>query len=103
MSYIPQRSAQHCEGGQGETRRGNDEDVAAADVDKSAHALPCNQARISVSQRVHDMMKYGVRTRVALSNLANVSPTRIDNSSVAKANNCEVRGTRLMVSGDGRS
>jgi hypothetical protein len=35
------------------------------------------------------MRQNGVRTKVALSNPANVSPTRIDNSSVAKANNCE--------------
>ena len=37
------------------------------------------------------------RTRVALSNPANVSPTRIDNSSVANAKSCGVRRTRLMI------
>lgn len=35
------------------------------------------------------------RTRVALINPANVSPTRSDNSSVANAKSCGVRITRL--------
>jgi len=49
------------------------------------------------------MRRNEVRTRVALSNPANVSPTRIDNSSVANANNCGAEETGLVVSGEGWS
>lgn len=38
-----------------------------------------------------------VRTRVALSSPASVSPTRIDNSSVANAKSCGARRTRLVM------
>ena len=36
-------------------------------------------------------------TRVALSNPANVSPRRIDNSSVANAKSCGMMWARLMI------
>jgi hypothetical protein len=54
------------------------------------------------------MRRNEVRTRVALSNPANVSPTRIDNSSVANASSCwseedrvggERRGVELSAYG----